>query len=214
MIRGETIRRLRENRGLSQLELARKVGIAQNTAYRWESGDRSPSKRKIEALAEALGVSVAELVDADGEARKSEEVVYLPILTLGSPVKGVGGIAEALLESSRTFPFPKAHLGRVDGVYPCFSVLVRGGSMAGFGIPNGAHVAVNPNEKVRSGFLALVCMGGSLAFKKVYERGEAYELVTSDGRPSRLVTEAECASGWFYIAGKAMGVYAELDHTP
>jgi len=47
---------LREERGLSQHELARLSGISRTTITQHETGDRKPTVRSIKALARALGV--------------------------------------------------------------------------------------------------------------------------------------------------------------
>ncbi len=61
---GKMLKALREQKGLTQIELARKAKIDQSYLARLESGDRSnPSLEKIQMLAKALKVKVAELVE-------------------------------------------------------------------------------------------------------------------------------------------------------
>lgn len=61
---GQRIRELRQNRKISQVELARRIGCAQNTIAGWESNPaRSPHKRFIGKVAQALNVSVDYLLD-------------------------------------------------------------------------------------------------------------------------------------------------------
>src|SRR2546422_45336 len=64
---GERLARLREDAGLSQSALARRVGVSQSAISQMEAGDRSPSYGMLLQLADALGVSVAYLVGADVE---------------------------------------------------------------------------------------------------------------------------------------------------
>ncbi len=60
---GKMLKALREKRGLTQIELARKAKIDQSYLARRERGDRSnPSLEKIQRLAKALKVTVAELL--------------------------------------------------------------------------------------------------------------------------------------------------------
>ena len=54
--RGDYIRNMRKQLGLSQEQLARRVGVSQVTISEWERGVAYPSK--IRELAEALGVGV------------------------------------------------------------------------------------------------------------------------------------------------------------
>ncbi len=61
---GKRLKALREQKGLTQIELARKAKIDQSYLARLESGDRSnPSLEKIQRLARALKVTVAKLVE-------------------------------------------------------------------------------------------------------------------------------------------------------
>lgn len=59
---GGAIKRLREERGLTQEDLAHKAGIVTGTLSRTETGDTSPSWRTVKGIAKALGISAAELV--------------------------------------------------------------------------------------------------------------------------------------------------------
>jgi transcriptional regulator with XRE-family HTH domain len=52
---GETVRRLRADRGLTQPQLADEAGLSEEWVRRIERGSASPSFETIEALAKALG---------------------------------------------------------------------------------------------------------------------------------------------------------------
>lgn len=64
---GERIKELRESMRprMSQSELARRAGVTSHAVYMWESGRRHPSPENVQAIADALGVSVAELYGAE-----------------------------------------------------------------------------------------------------------------------------------------------------
>lgn len=55
---GERVKVLRQQKGWSQEELARRIGVERNTVNRWEMGERSPALSMIERLAAELGVGV------------------------------------------------------------------------------------------------------------------------------------------------------------
>ncbi len=59
----EKIRRLREQQGLSQQELADRADVAKSTIYEAETARRTPKLKTLEKIATALGVSVAELLE-------------------------------------------------------------------------------------------------------------------------------------------------------
>ena len=58
----ETIKSLREARGLTQGALAAAVGVTDKAVSKWETGRGLPDVALVEPLAQALGVSVAELL--------------------------------------------------------------------------------------------------------------------------------------------------------
>ena len=85
---GERLARLREDAGLSQSALARRIGASQSAVSQIEAGERSPSYGMLMQLAEALGVSVAYLVGADVENLSPlEEVHFRRYRALPRPAK-------------------------------------------------------------------------------------------------------------------------------
>ena len=64
-VTAEIIKSLREGKCLTQRELASAVGVTDKAVSKWESGRGLPDISLIDALAQALGVSVAELLTGD-----------------------------------------------------------------------------------------------------------------------------------------------------
>jgi len=58
---GHRVRELREAKGLSQEELAFKVGVHRTYLGGIERGERNPSLKNIDLIAKALEISLAEL---------------------------------------------------------------------------------------------------------------------------------------------------------
>lgn len=58
---GERLHRLRKLRGLTQGELAARLGVSKPTVWAWEQDRARPIEDRIEAIAEALGVTAGEL---------------------------------------------------------------------------------------------------------------------------------------------------------
>ncbi len=61
------LRYLRNKHGLSQEEVAEKVGVSRQAVAKWESGDSLPDILKCEALADLYNVSLNDLVRYDPE---------------------------------------------------------------------------------------------------------------------------------------------------
>ena len=62
---GAFIAQVRKERGGTQLELAQKINVTDKAVSKWERGVGFPDIKIIEALAEALGVSVSELMHGE-----------------------------------------------------------------------------------------------------------------------------------------------------
>ena len=62
---GNKISELRKKRGLSQEELAEKVGVARQTISKWELGETSPDLKQSKELSKIFKVSLDELTDND-----------------------------------------------------------------------------------------------------------------------------------------------------
>ena len=59
---GLRMRQYRRNARLTQAELAEKTGIHVNTIARLERGEHTPSHPTLKKLAEALGVSISDIL--------------------------------------------------------------------------------------------------------------------------------------------------------
>ena len=64
-VTGTTIRKLREGRGLTQAELAERIGISSKTVSKWETAKGLPDISLLQPLAQALGISVIELMNGE-----------------------------------------------------------------------------------------------------------------------------------------------------
>lgn len=81
----ERIYQLRRARGLSQEQLAERVGVSRQTVSKWETGLSTPELEKLRALCDCFGVTLDALVTEDApkdapavdtppsEAKPSEE---------------------------------------------------------------------------------------------------------------------------------------------
>ena len=64
-VTGNTIKQLREGRGLTQAELAQMIGVSSKTVSKWETAKGLPDITLLQPLAQALGISVIELMNGE-----------------------------------------------------------------------------------------------------------------------------------------------------
>ena len=70
-ITASTIKRLRESKGLTQLQLAEQIGVSCKAVSKWETAKGLPDISLIEPLSTALGVSVMELMSGETVINKN-----------------------------------------------------------------------------------------------------------------------------------------------
>lgn len=59
---GATVRRLREAQGMTQAELAQRVGLGRTSMTNLERGNQNPSLTVLPLIAQGLGVSLSKLI--------------------------------------------------------------------------------------------------------------------------------------------------------
>ena len=59
---GQTIKKLRKERNLTQEELAEQLNVTAQAVSKWENGTSDPSTSNLFALAKLFGVSVEDLL--------------------------------------------------------------------------------------------------------------------------------------------------------
>ena len=86
----EAIRQLRNDKGLSQTQLADLMYVTHSTISRWESGNRLPDAVMISRLAKCLGTSTEALVSLISEDEETPNIIMVDdegiILSGGLPV--------------------------------------------------------------------------------------------------------------------------------
>lgn len=70
-ITGQTIKNLREKKGLTQAELADQLGVSSKAVSKWETAKGLPDITLIETIANALSVSVMELMTGNAVINKN-----------------------------------------------------------------------------------------------------------------------------------------------
>ena len=89
---GEMIRTLRSEKGMTQLELAQKMGVTDKAVSKWERDLSIPDVGSLPKLAEELGVSVDELLRAKTTAQEAADKG-------GSTRKKVGALVELVCKA-------------------------------------------------------------------------------------------------------------------
>ena len=82
---GEMISFLRKEKGMTQSELAEKMNVTDKAVSKWERNLSCPDVNSIPMLAEVLGITVEELLNAQTkkENNKIDEIVNIALIGVG-----------------------------------------------------------------------------------------------------------------------------------
>ncbi|MFR6065128.1 MAG: helix-turn-helix transcriptional regulator [Eubacterium sp.] len=72
---GSSLFEARKNRGLSQEEVAEKLGVSRQTISKWETDETLPDIRQSKRLAVIYRISLDELIDFDIGVKEIEEMI-------------------------------------------------------------------------------------------------------------------------------------------
>lgn len=72
---GNSLYKSRKKKGLSQEEVAEKLGVSRQTISKWETEETVPDIYQAKKLAKIYGLSLDELIDVDLDQKEIEEVI-------------------------------------------------------------------------------------------------------------------------------------------
>lgn len=137
---GETLRRLRTEKGLSQQQLAVRLHMERPSVANWEAGRRMPDAATVYQIAEALSVDSSALLSAADDSGEAPNVLLvddeqlivtggIPALQEAMPNANVVGFtkpSQALAffsENPVALAFLDIELGRTSGLELCREML-------------------------------------------------------------------------------------------
>ena len=137
---GETLRRLRTEKGLSQQQLAVRLHMERPSVANWEAGRRMPDAATVYQIAEALSVDSSALLSAADDPGEAPNVLLvddeplivtggIPVLQEAMPNANVVGFTKPsqalafLSENPVALAFLDIELGRTSGLELCREML-------------------------------------------------------------------------------------------
>lgn len=137
---GETLRRLRTEKGLSQQQLAVRLHMERPSVANWEAGRRMPDAATVYEIAEALGVDSSALLSAADDSGEAPNVLLvddeplivtggIPVLQEAMPNANVVGFTKPsqvlafFSENPVALAFLDIELGRTSGLELCREML-------------------------------------------------------------------------------------------
>lgn len=207
MNKGERIKELREHIGLSQVQLADKIGVSKQTLYKYENNviTNIPSD-KIEAIAELCNTTPAYIMGWNSEQITNiptENGVKIPVLghvAAGIPISAIEDILDW-----EEIPSAMAETGKY------FGLQIKGDSMEPR-ILDGDVVIVRSQPTAETGDIVIAQVNGDEATcKKLLMQSDGLSLLSFNTKYDPMVfTAAEVESKPVRIIGKVVELRAKF----
>lgn len=171
------IKEAREERGLTQVELAKRMGTSQQNIQRWETGSVNMRADTLVRMGKILNKSVAYLLGFNSMEETTSNEVEVPLygsIAAGTPIE--------MMPVEETFTIPRA----LKDKYPsAFLLKVEGESMNKI-IPNGSYALVEPCSTVEREMQPYaVCVNGyDATIKRVKLLSNGIELIPDSNDPT------------------------------
>lgn len=157
MSTGANIRRLREQRGLTQEQLGKMVDVSRSTITQWERGWTTPRMGNVQLLAGALGVSTADIIadelpPSNAIKPATAKPAYAPLL---SRVHAGKAQEPDVLQDAVPVPYeiikrhPQGYFLQVEG--DCMDNVY----------PEGCYILIDPEQCPSNGSIAVVSIDGA-----------------------------------------------------
>lgn len=201
------LKKILNEKGLSQNELARRIGVQSGTISKWMTHATYPRDALIQKMADVLGVKMSELNTDKSEIIEyhvtpsvymSNEITEVPILgeiACGEPIFSEQNIVGYL---------PVVSDDVKGGEY--FALIAKGDSMYPT-IENGSEVLIRRQPVAENGDIVAVCIDGEITLKRFKRSGEQIMLIPDNHSYDPILLQESSTS---YIVGKAKKVCKNL----
>ncbi len=183
MSTGANIKRLREQRGLTQEELGKMIDVSRSTITQWERGWTTPRMGNVQLLAGALGVSTADII-AD-ELPPSNAIKPTTAKPAYAPLLGRVHAGQAqepdVLQDAIPVPYeiikhhPQGYFLQVEG--DCMDNVY----------PEGCYILIDPEQRPSNGSIAVVSIDGADYVMRRLYRGANTLILSPDSHSAEYV---------------------------
>ena len=97
MTPGERIKKLRKEKGMTQKELAKKLGFSPSHLGQYENGYRNPKPSTVKKIADALEVPVSKIIGMVPEETETEKILS-DILAIQKELEKIDDYFDELIE--------------------------------------------------------------------------------------------------------------------
>ena len=178
------LRKLRQSHKLTQIELAKRLGLSYSAISMYERGERQPNFETLEAIADFFNVPMSTLIEKSTPPYNNiipmPEMTTIPLLgsiACGEPITAVENVED--------------YVTMLKSVKADFALRCKGDSMIDARILDGDIVYIRQQAKVENGEIAAVLIGDEATLKRVYISADTVTLMPANQKYSPLVYSGE-----------------------
>lgn len=178
------LRKLRQSHKLTQIELAKRLGLSYSAISMYERGERQPNFETLEAIADFFNVPMSTLIEKNTPPYNNiipmPEMTTIPLLgsiACGEPITAVENIED--------------YVAMLKSIKADFALRCKGDSMIDARILDGDIVYIRQQSTVENGEIAAVLIGDEATLKRVYISADTVTLMPANQKYSPLVYSGE-----------------------
>ena len=197
---GKRLKELRKEKNVTQMDLARQLGVTQQAVGKWETGRSSPDPETLLRLAEYFSVTTDTILGREGAARVGQVHAYVSAEQAMVPVVGTVRAGYGALAFEEDCGAEPATVRDPDNY---FYLVVRGNSMEPR-IHDGDLALVRKQSALDDGDLGVVVYGeGEGTLKRFLRKGNAVVLQPFNPEYDPVILAGEELEH-LYVAGKVV----------
>ena len=190
------LRKLRLSHKLTQIELAKRLGLSYSAISMYERGERQPNFETLEIIADYFNVPMSSLIEKSATSYNNiipmpnmKSIPLLGSIACGEPITAIENIED--------------YVAMPEAVKADFALRCKGDSMVDARILDGDIVYIHQQTKVENGEIAAVLIGDEATLKRVYISADTVTLMPANQKYSPMIYTGEQLND-IRILGKAV----------
>ena len=203
---GDNIKKLRESKGLSQVELGKIAGVSDKAVSTWENNIKTPRMGVIQKLSDYFGVSKSDIIEDVNDIISKYDNIS-PISKQKIPLLGEIACGKPIYADEHI----ECYIEAGTNVQADFCLKAKGDSMIGARILDGDIVFIRKQDMVEDGEIAAVIIENEATLKRVYydKENNLLKLVAQNPNVATMVYSGE-ELNQIHILGKAIAFQSDV----
>lgn len=203
---GDNIKKLRESKGLSQVELGKIAGVSDKAVSTWENNIKTPRVGVLQKLSDYFGVSKSDIIEDVNDIISKYDNIS-PISKQKIPLLGEIACGKPIYADEHI----ECYIEAGTNVQADFCLKAKGDSMIGARILDGDIVFIRKQDMVEDGEIAAVIIENEATLKRVYydKENNLLKLVAENPNVATMVYSGE-ELNQIHILGKAIAFQSDV----